>query len=175
MERPYKVKAGGFVGAMAVIMAGFMTLLYIIPASFSAALVWQEGVVVGIWLALGVFFYFYSKRKYGEEFGRDIFIVDETKAVPEETVALPDAKYPDRHFVITVGCEYGSGGPEIARMVAEYFGYQNTQQSLADARHLQDPSPALHSALRILCCGFGPIVGLVKRGTHSIFLCNSLL
>lgn len=119
MERPYKVKAGGFVGAMAVIMAGFMTLLYIIPASFSAALVWQEWVVVGIWLALGVFFYFYSKRKYGEEFGRDIFIVDETKAVPEETVALPDAKYPDRHFVITVGCEYGSGGPEIARQTHE--------------------------------------------------------
>ena len=132
MERPYKVKAGGFVGAMAVIMAGFMTFLYIIPASFSAALVWQEWVVVGIWLALGVFFYFYSKRKYGEEFGRDIFIVDETKAVPEETVALPDAKYPDRHFVITVGCEYGSGGPEIARMVAEYFGIEYYDRDLVD-------------------------------------------
>ena len=132
MERPYKVKAGDFVGAMAVIMAGFMTLLYIIPASFSAALVWQEWVVVGIWLALGVFFYFYSKRKYGEEFGRDIFIVDETKAVPEETVALPDAKYPDRHFVITVGCEYGSGGPEIARMVAEYFGIEYYDRDLVD-------------------------------------------
>lgn len=64
-------------------MAGFMTLLYIIPASFSAALVWQEWIVVGIWLALGVFFYFYSKRKYGAEFGRDIFIVDETKDVDE--------------------------------------------------------------------------------------------
>ena len=34
MERPYKVKAGKFVGVMAVAMAGFMTLLYIIPASF---------------------------------------------------------------------------------------------------------------------------------------------
>ena len=132
MERPYKVKAGGFVGAMAVIMAGFMTLLYIIPASFSAALVWQEWVVVGIWLALGVFFYFYSKRKYGEEFGRDIFIIDETKAVPEETVALPDAKYPDRHFVITVGCEYGSGGPEIAKMVADHFGIEYYDRDLVD-------------------------------------------
>ena len=75
MERPYKVKAGKFVGVMAVLMAGFMTLLYIIPASFSAALVWQEWVVVGIWLALGVFFYFYSKRKYGAEFGRDILLL----------------------------------------------------------------------------------------------------
>lgn len=132
MERPYKVKAGKFVGVMAVLMAGFMTLLYIIPASFSAALVWQEWVVVGIWLALGVFFYFYSKRKYGAEFGRDIFIVDESKTVEEEPALLPNAKYPDRHFVITMGCEYGSGGPEIARMVADYFGIEYNDRDLVD-------------------------------------------
>lgn len=132
MERPYKVKAGKFVGVMAVAMAGFMTLLYIIPASFSAALVWQEWIVVGIWLTLGVFFYFYSKRKYGAEFGRDIFIVDETKTVEEELAVLPNAKYPDRHFVITVGCEYGSGGPEIARMVADYFGIEYYDRDLVD-------------------------------------------
>ncbi len=132
MERPYKVRAGKFVGVMAVLMAGFMTLLYIIPASFSAALVWQEWIVVGIWLALGVFFYFYSKRKYGAEFGRDIFIVDETKSVEEEPAVLPNAKYPDRHFVITMGCEYGSGGPEIARMVADYFGIEYYDRDLVD-------------------------------------------
>ena len=132
MERPYKVKAGKFVGVMAVLMAGFMTLLYIIPASFSAALAWQEWVVVGIWLALGVFFYFYSKRKYGAEFGRDIFIVDESKTVEEEPALLPNAKYPDRHFVITMGCEYGSGGPEIARMVADYFGIEYYDRDLVD-------------------------------------------
>ena len=132
MERPYKVKAGKFVGVMAVLMAGFMTLLYIIPASFSAALVWQEWVVVGIWLALGVFFYFYSKRKYGAEYGRDIFIVDESKTVEEEPAVLPNAKYPDRHFVITMGCEYGSGGPEIARMVADYFGIEYYDRDLVD-------------------------------------------
>ena len=132
MERPYKVKAGKFVAVMAVLMAGFMTLLYIIPASFSAALVWQEWVVVGIWLALGVFFYFYSKRKYGAEFGRDIFIVDESKTVEEEPAVLPNAKYPDRHFVITMGCEYGSGGPEIARMVADYFGIEYYDRDLVD-------------------------------------------
>lgn len=114
MARPYKVKAGRFVGVMAVLMAGFMTLLYIVPASFSAALVWQEWIVVGIWLALGVFFYFYSKKKYGAEFGRDIFIVEDGgKAEEQEEAVLPNAKYPDRHFVITVGCEYGSGGPQI--------------------------------------------------------------
>ena len=103
MARPYKVKAGRFVGVMAVLMAGFMTLLYIVPASFSAALVWQEWIVVGIWLALGAFFYFYSKKKYGAEFGRDIFIVEDGgKTEEQEETVLPNAKYPDRHFVITV-------------------------------------------------------------------------
>lgn len=133
MARPYKVKAGKFVGVMAVLMAGFMTLLYIVPASFSAALVWQEWVVVGIWLALGVFFYFYSKKKYGAEFGRDIFIVEDGgKAEEQEAPVLPNAKYPDRHFVITVGCEYGSGGPQIAKMVADRLGIEYYNRDLVD-------------------------------------------
>ena len=76
MARPYKVKAGRFVGVMAVLMAGFMTLLYIVPASFSAALVWQEWIVVGIWLALGVFFYFYSKKKYACRDGKCHAVLD---------------------------------------------------------------------------------------------------
>lgn len=133
MARPYKVKAGRFVGVMAVLMAGFMTLLYIVPASFSAALVWQEWIVVGIWLALGVFFYFYSKKKYGAEFGRDIFIVEDGgKAEEQEEAVLPNAKYPDRHFVITVGCEYGSGGPQIAKMVADRLGIEYYNRDLVD-------------------------------------------
>ena len=133
MARPYKVKAGRFVGAMAVLMAGFMTLLYIVPASFSAALVWQEWIVVGIWLALGVFFYFYSKKKYGAEFGRDIFIVEDGgKAEEQEEAVLPNAKYPDRHFVITVGCEYGSGGPQIAKMIADRLGIEYYNRNLVD-------------------------------------------
>lgn len=133
MARPYKVKAGRFVGVMAVLMAGFMTLLYIVPASFSAALVWQECIVVGIWLALGVFFYFYSKKKYGAEFGRDIFIVEDGgKAEEQEEAVLPNAKYPDRHFVITVGCEYGSGGPQIAKMIADRLGIEYYNRDLVD-------------------------------------------
>ncbi len=134
MERPYKVKAGKIVGVMAVIMAGFMTLLYIIPASFSAALVWQEWIVVGIWLALGVVFYVYSKKKYGAEFGRDIFIVtDENEAEEEDPrLAAINKKYEGKHFVVTVGCEYGSGGPEIAKMVADYFGVEYYNRDLVD-------------------------------------------
>lgn len=133
MARPYKVKAGKFVGVMAVLMAGFMTLLYIVPASFLAALVWQEWIVVGIWLALGAFFYFYSKKKYGAEFGRDIFIVEDGgKAEEQEEAVLPNAKYPDRHFVITVGCEYGSGGPQIAKMIADRLGIEYYNRDLVD-------------------------------------------
>ena len=133
MARPYKVKAGRFVGVMAVLMAGFMTLLYIVPASFSAALVWQEWIVVGIWLALGAFFYFYSKKKYGAEFGRDIFIAEDGgKTEEQEETVLPNAKYPDRHFVITVGCEYGSGGPQIAKMVADRLGIEYYNRDLVD-------------------------------------------
>lgn len=133
MARPYKVKAGRFVGVMAVLMAGFMTLLYIVPASFSAALVWQEWIVVGIWLALGAFFYFYSKKKYDAEFGRDIFIVEDGgKAEEQEEAVLPNAKYPDRHFVITVGCEYGSGGPQIAKMIADRLGIEYYNRDLVD-------------------------------------------
>ena len=133
MARPYKVKAGRFVGVMAVLMAGFMTLLYIVPASFSAALVWQEWIVVGIWLALGAFFYFYSKKKYGAEFGRDIFIVEDGgKTEEQEETVLPNAKYPDRHFVITFGCEYGSGGPQIAKMIADRLGIEYYNRDLVD-------------------------------------------
>lgn len=133
MARPYKVKAGRFVGVMAVLMAGFMTLLYIVPASFSAALVWQEWIVVGIWLALGAFFYFYSKKKYGAEFGRDIFIAEDGgKTEEQEETVLPNAKYPDRRFVITVGCEYGSGGPQIAKMIADRLGIEYYNRDLVD-------------------------------------------
>lgn len=137
MERPYKVKAGNFVGVMAVIMAAFMTLLYIIPASFSAALVWQEWIVVGTWLALGVFFYAYSKHKYGEEFGRDIFIVSDDAEEHEKTSAadvipVSREKYAGKHFVITVGCEYGSGGPQIAKLVADHLGIDYYNRDLVD-------------------------------------------
>ena len=133
MKRPYKVKAGKFVGAMAVAMAGFMTLLYIIPASFSAALIWQEWVVVGLWLALGVFFYFYSKKKYGAEFGRDIFVITDDETVnDQEEEETGNQYYTGKHFVVTVGCEYGSGGPEIAKKIADYFGIEYYNRDLVD-------------------------------------------
>ncbi|MBQ9156801.1 MAG: APC family permease [Eubacterium sp.] len=79
MVRPYKVKCGMLVGVLAVILAGFMTFLYVIPSPVSSALLWQEWIVVGTWILLGLIFYFFSKKKYGAEFGRvEILELDES-------------------------------------------------------------------------------------------------
>ena len=130
MARPYKVRFGKFVGIMAVAMAGFMTALYIIPASFSAALVWQEWVVVGAWMALGAFFYIYSQRRYGAEFGRDVYIRTEEDSAETGFTRVVRKQTDTAHFVLTIGCEYGSGGPEIGKMIADHYGieYYNREQ-----------------------------------------------
>lgn len=76
MNRPYRVKHGKLVGVLAVIMSGFFTVLYIVPLPFaSTALVWQEWIVAGLWIALGVVFFAYCKKKFGAEFGRHIDVM----------------------------------------------------------------------------------------------------
>ena len=132
MARPYKVRFGKFVGIMAVAMAGFMTALYIIPASFSAALVWQEWVVVGAWMALGAFFYIYSKRRYGAEFGRDVYIRTEEDSAETGFARVVRKQTDTAHFVLTIGCEYGSGGPEIGKMIADHYGIEYYNRDLVD-------------------------------------------
>ncbi|MCR4745204.1 MAG: cytidylate kinase-like family protein, partial [Lachnospiraceae bacterium] len=37
-----------------------------------------------------------------------------------------------RHFVVTIGCEYGSGGPEIGKMLAEHYGIEYYDRDLVD-------------------------------------------
>lgn len=37
-----------------------------------------------------------------------------------------------KHFVITVGCEYGSGGPEIGKMLAKSLGIEYYDRDLVD-------------------------------------------
>lgn len=37
-----------------------------------------------------------------------------------------------RHFVVTVGCEYGSGGPEIGKMLAQSMGIEYYDRDLVD-------------------------------------------
>lgn len=70
MKRPYQVKYGSFVGIMAVLLSGLMTLLYVIPLPFaSTALIFEEWIMAGGWALLGAIFYGYCKFKYGVEFG----------------------------------------------------------------------------------------------------------
>lgn len=37
-----------------------------------------------------------------------------------------------KHMVITIGCEYGSGGPEIGKMIANYLGIEYYDRDLID-------------------------------------------
>lgn len=92
MTRPYKVKHGRAIGIIAIILSGILTLLYIIPLPFaSSSLVWQEWIVVGTWIVLGIVFYFYSKYKYGEEFAAHS--EDEVEQASDDSDSLiPSAK-----------------------------------------------------------------------------------
>lgn len=87
MPRPYRVSHYKFVGVMAVIMSGFMVVMYIIPNS-GATLVWQEWLMVGGWCIMGAFFAVYCKLKYKEKFGSHIDVaVDEFETMGEAEVA----------------------------------------------------------------------------------------
>lgn len=79
LERPYKVKNYKFVGAMAVLMSGFMVAMYIIPGS-GASLVWQEWLMAGGWCALGFVFCVVCKKKYKEKFGILVEIISDEDA-----------------------------------------------------------------------------------------------
>lgn len=37
-----------------------------------------------------------------------------------------------KHFVVTIGCEYGSGGPDIGKMIAEAYGIDFYDRELVD-------------------------------------------
>ena len=37
-----------------------------------------------------------------------------------------------KHIVITIGCEYGSGGPEIGKAIAEALGIEFYDRDLVD-------------------------------------------
>ena len=82
MARPYKVSHYKLVGAMAILMSGFMVVMYMIPGS-GATLVPQEwGMVLG-WSVLGVLFGFYCKTKYGSKFATHIDVAVDNEAVEE--------------------------------------------------------------------------------------------
>ena len=37
-----------------------------------------------------------------------------------------------KHFIVNIGCEYGSGGPDIGKMVAESLGIPFYDRDLVD-------------------------------------------
>jgi len=70
MHRPYRVRRGRAVGTMAVLTSGLMALCYLVPLPFSSCtLCSEEWVITGGWIALGVLFYFVSRRQHGAQFG----------------------------------------------------------------------------------------------------------
>ena len=67
MVRPFRVKNGILIGVSAIIMAGFMALMYIIPGT-NCSLIWQEWIIVGGWAAIGLLLAIRAKRIYKDEF-----------------------------------------------------------------------------------------------------------
>lgn len=69
MKRPYKVKHYRFVGITAIVLSGFMIVMYLLPGSGSS-LTMQEWIIIGGWSVLGLIFYILCKNKYKDKFGQ---------------------------------------------------------------------------------------------------------
>ena len=82
MARPYKVSHYKLVGALAILMSGFMVVMYVVPGS-GATLVPQEWGMVLSWSILGVLFGLYCKAKYGSKFATHIDVALDNEAVEE--------------------------------------------------------------------------------------------
>ena len=67
MARPFRVKNGMLIGSLAVLMSGFMALMYVVPGT-NCSLVWQEWIIVGGWGMLGLILAIRSKRLYKHNF-----------------------------------------------------------------------------------------------------------
>ena len=67
MARPFRVKSGQLIGFLAVLMSGFMALMYMIPGT-NCSLTWQEWIIVGGWTLLGVLLAIRTVRRYGDDF-----------------------------------------------------------------------------------------------------------
>ena len=67
MARPFRVKSGQLIGSLAVLMSGFMALMYMIPGT-NCSLAWQEWIIVGGWAFIGVLMAIRTVRLYGDDF-----------------------------------------------------------------------------------------------------------
>lgn len=90
MARPYRVSHYKIVGAIAILMSGFMVAMYIIPGS-GAALVPQEWAMVLGWSIMGFVFGAFCKYRYGEKFATHIDIALEESTDEAVDVAFGQA------------------------------------------------------------------------------------
>ena len=67
MARPFRVKSGKLIGSLAVLMSGFMALMYMIPGT-NCSLTWQEWIIVGGWAFIGILMAIRAVRLYGDDF-----------------------------------------------------------------------------------------------------------
>jgi amino acid transporter len=72
LERPYKIKHGMLTGAIAVLMSGFMVLMYILPGT-NCSLTSEEWIIVGGWAAIGIVFGIRSKMHYKDDFASGMY------------------------------------------------------------------------------------------------------
>lgn len=86
MPRPYKVPAGRLMGGIAVLMSGFMVVMYCIPGS-GGTLILPEWGMVAAWSALGVVLFAICKSKYRESFGSMVQLISDEDAA----TLLPEA------------------------------------------------------------------------------------
>lgn len=125
MARPYKVKHYRFIGAMAVLMSGFMAAMYIIPGS-GAALVPQEWMMVLGWCVLGAVFGGYCKVKYGSRFASSVGVVPDGAAVPAGGTVKGPAEYAvrplDFSFMMPVRLLFGRGHIRRTGGAAKAYG-----------------------------------------------------
>ena len=91
MERPYKVGPYRVVGIMAILLSGFMLLMYIIPGSGSD-LVLQEWTMVLGWSVLGAAFGAYCKWRYKDKFADHIYFVKTIEEPQDEPRAVFSAE-----------------------------------------------------------------------------------
>ena len=138
MPRPYKVSHYKIVGALAILMSGFMVAMYIIPGS-GAALVPEEWVMVLGWAILGVIFGFFCKAKYGEKFATHIDVALEATESEQDlafgramAIAMHDVQsentvtYAERPmnflFSLPVNMAFGTGKVMAAGDIVKAYG-----------------------------------------------------
>lgn len=86
MPRPYRVPAGNLMGGIAVLMSGFMVVMYCIPGS-GGTLILPEWGMVAAWSLLGGVFFAICKSKYRESFGSMVQLISDEDAA----TLLPEA------------------------------------------------------------------------------------